>query len=173
MAARLILFLVIAAVGIVASAGQEPSSDLVGRWQYIQAPDTEGEVLDLVMTAGHLRGIMNGLERAGEHGLFYYVVEVNTLVIAPDGSVGFEVGDRSFFTKRPTLSILGGEGDGGVSHESMRFDGRLEGGDLILRCRNPGGSCPDATLRLKRISAALEPNQPFHATPDGARERKR
>ena len=42
---------------------------LAGRWQYLQPPDKEGEVLELFVSSGRWRGIMNGLERAGEHGL--------------------------------------------------------------------------------------------------------
>ena len=51
-------------------AESDPTAPLAGRWQYLQPPDTEGEVLDLSVASGQWRGIMNGLERAGEHGLF-------------------------------------------------------------------------------------------------------
>lgn len=64
-------------IGLVAS--REPTSSLIGRWQYIQPPDNEGEVLDMSLSGGRYRGIMNGLERAGEHGLFYYAVELAEL----------------------------------------------------------------------------------------------
>lgn len=152
MALRFALALVAALGCLGAAAGREPAWGLAGRWQYLQPPDKEGEVLDLTVSAGRLRGIMNGLERAGEHGLFYYVAEVMNPAIAPDGSITFEVGERTFFNARPALSILGGNGDRGGTREIMRFEGKLEREDLVLRCTDKGGSCPDSILRFKRIS---------------------
>lgn len=140
---------------------QELPSSLAGRWQYFQPPDTEGEVLDLDASSGQWRGVMNGLERAGEHGLFYYVVEVGNLSVAPDGSIGFEIGERSFFNKRPVLSHPGGDGDGGSARSRMRFSGRIVGEDLVLRCADEGdGSCPDSTLRFKKLTTPRVPAQP-------------
>lgn len=141
-------------------SSQELPTSLAGRWQYLQPPDTEGEVLDLVASSEHWRGIMNGLERAGEHGLFYYVVEVEKLTVAPDGSIGFEIGERSFFTKRPALSRLGGNGDGGFARSRLRFSGRTVGEDIVLQCADEDGSCPDSTLRFKRLTTPLVPGQP-------------
>lgn len=140
---------------------QELLPPLAGRWQYLQIPDTEGEVLDLVVSSGHWRGIMNGLERAGDHGLFYYVVEIEKLAVTPDGSINFEVGEREFFTKRPSLSHLGGKEDGGFARTHMRFSGRIVDGYLVLQCNDEDGSCPDSTLRFKRIISQLKPNPAF------------
>jgi hypothetical protein len=139
---------------------QELPTSLAGRWQYLQLPDTEGEILDLVASSEHWRGIMNGLERAGEHGLFYYVVEVEKLTAAPDGSIGFEIGERSFFTKRHALSRLGGNGDGGFARSRMRFSWRTVGEDIVLQCADEDGSCPESTLRFKRLTTPLVPGQP-------------
>lgn len=139
-----------ACAGMVALAQQAPP--VAGRWQYLQPPDKQGEVLDLSQTAGRWRGVFNGLERAGEHGLFYFVVEVENLVVQPDGSVRFDVGDRSLFAKRPPLSRPGREGDRGFVRGRMHFSGRLESGDLVLRCEDKDQSCPDAVLRFKRIA---------------------
>jgi hypothetical protein len=135
------------------ASAQSPAPDIVGRWQYLQAPDRQGEILDISLLHGRYQGIMNGLERAGEHGLFYYVVEVSGLSIAADGSVRFTVGPRSYFRQRPKLSVPGMTGDGGMTRESMHFSGRLEGSELVLQCKDPGFSCPDTTLRFKRLSA--------------------
>jgi hypothetical protein len=127
-------------------------SSLVGRWQYIQPPDHEGEVLDIAYSGGRFRGIMNGLERTGDHGLYYYVVELTNLAVAPDGNVSFTVGAHSFFIRRPALSRLDiGDKDNGSTREEMRFHGLLEGADLVLKCEGLPGSCPDSTLRFKRI----------------------
>lgn len=141
--------------------GQDLQASLAGRWQYLQPPDTEGEVLDLFATSNHWRGIMNGLERAGEHGLFYYVVEIEKLVVAADGHISFEIGERQFFAKRPALSHLGGSGDSGLARLPMRFSGRMVGGDLVLSCNDEDGSCPDSTLRFKKLSTLPEPGPAF------------
>jgi hypothetical protein len=134
-----------------APLAQEPVSGIVGRWQYLQPPDSEGEVLDISRDGGRYRGVMSGLERAGEHGLYYYVVEVTDLRISTDGRVSFAVGSRSFFRQRPGLSALGKEGNAGRTLESMSFSGRLDGADLVLRCEGPGASCPDAVLRFRKL----------------------
>lgn len=145
------LFILTALAAVAIAAPSEPG--LVGRWQYLQPPDQEGEVLDLSYSAGRWHGVMNGLERAGEHGLFYYVVAVGNLAVETDGGIRFEIGERSFHHKRPALSHLGGQGDGGFARSRMRFAGRLEGGDLVLRCEDDDGSCPDSILRFKKIPA--------------------
>ena len=158
MAFQHISFLVACLLCSCAALAQPPALDIVGRWQYIQPPDSEGEVLDISLAGERYTGIMNGLERAGEHGLFYYVVEVSNLVVTADGRVHFTVGPRSFFRQRPTLSVIGANGAGGRTHESMNFSGRLEGTDLVLKCEGPGASCPDSTVRFKKISSRSEPN---------------
>lgn len=173
--ARHSIFAIAALAALVNSAvvAEQAAAPLAGRWQYLQAPDHEGEVLDLFASSGSWRGIMNGLDRAGEHGLFYYVVEIENLTVEPNGDIRFGVGERLLFNKRPILSQLGGSGDAGIVRYRMRFTGRIEAGDLVLRCEDKYGSCPDSTLRFKRLGATLEPNQPLHATPDDTRERRR
>ena len=88
---RLRLFEITALVALTSSAAiakqSEPS--FAGRWQYLQPPDTEGEILDLFVSSGNWRGTMNGLERAGEHGLFYYVTAIENTEVAPDGTIRF------------------------------------------------------------------------------------
>ncbi len=147
MASRSVLFAIVALL-----VADELAPSLVGRWQYIQSPDHEGEVLDLSLVDRQLKGILNGLERAGEHGLFYYVVEVSELEVASDGGVRFVVGERTFFSKRPPLSELGGTGESGVARDVMVFEGRLDGPDLVLACRGDAGSCPDSKMRFKRVA---------------------
>lgn len=149
------LIIVLAGVACIGAANAQDAPPLVGRWQYLQPPDDEGEVLDISLEGGRYRGIMNGLERAGEHGLFYYVVEATDLRVSPNGEIRFIVGPRSFFTKRPPLAQLApGPGDGGVTRESMQFEGKIADGKLILTCKDAGGSCPDARLRFERIAPA-------------------
>ena len=130
----------------------QPSPPLAARWQYLQPPDHEGEVLDLSVLSGRWRGIMNGLLRAGEHGVLYYVVEVENLSVDPEGSIRFEVGERFLASKRPALSAVGGKADAGVDRYRMRFSGKIEAGDLVLHCADrAGGSCPASSMRFKRM----------------------
>jgi len=147
----LVAIIAVSLVGVLAAGESAPN--LVGRWQYIQPPDSEGEVLDISVANGQLKGIMNGLERTGEHGLFYYVVEVSNLAVSSDGGVRFSVGERTLFSKRPALSKLGVEGESGVFRDAMDFEGRIEGSDLVLKCSGGAGSCPDSTIRFKRIDS--------------------
>lgn len=163
---------VLTAIFQLPCSSQEIPPPLAGRWQYLQPPDTEGEVLDLVASPERWRGIMNGLERAGEHGLFYYVVEVEKLAVMPDGSISFEIGEREFFTKRPALSHLGGKGDGGFARTLMRFSGRIVGEDIVLRCDDADGTCPDSILRFKRFATPLEPTHPPTRTLRGETTRR-
>ena len=148
--AVLVTSAVVSLVLVLAAGDSAPSP--VGRWQYLQPPDREGEVLDISVTDGQLKGIMNGLERAGEHGLYYYVVEVSDLAVAADGTVRFSVGTRTFFSKRPEFSKLGVEGDSGLARDVMEFEGRIVGADLVLKCRGDAGSCPDSILKFKRVA---------------------
>lgn len=146
---RLALIAMAVLVLLIASCSKE--SALSGRWQYLQPPDAEGEILDLVKNNGQWRGFMNGLERAGEHGLFYYVVEVEDLIVKADGSISFTVGERAFYRKRPVLSQVGGEGDGGFARMPMFFAGQLQDGYLVLACKGDD-SCPDLILRFEKAA---------------------
>lgn len=147
--------LLIAAVLVLAcrsAVAQAPPPPLAGRWQYLQSPDNEGEVLDLSVSSGQWRGIMNGLLRSGDHGVYYYVVEIENVSVDTNGTIRFEVGERQLASKRPPLSVLGGKTDAGVDRYRMQFIGRIEAGDLVLRCADPkGGSCPASSMKFKRM----------------------
>lgn len=145
----LIALTALTALTVIGTAAAQPA--LAGRWQYLQPPDRQGEVLDILLEGGRHRAVMNGLERAGEHGLFYYVVEASDFSVAQDGSIGFTIGERVFFSKRPPLSRLGSEGNVGMTRDTLRFHGKMEGGMLVLECRGAPGACPDAVMRFERL----------------------
>lgn len=145
------LLALLAAAGIGISSAAATQVQLVGRWQYLQPPDRQGEVLDIFLDSGRYRAVMNGLERTGEHGLFYYVVEAADFAVAPDGRISFTVGERVFFSTRPPLSRLGSEGNAGMTRDKLRFQGKMERGTLVLECQGPPGACPDTVLRFKRL----------------------
>jgi hypothetical protein len=51
------------------------SQELIGRWEHRFHGDSEGEVLVIRLDNGIIKGEYLGLERAGEHGLFYFATE--------------------------------------------------------------------------------------------------
>jgi len=124
-------------------------SALSGRWQYVQPPDSEGEILSLARIQGQWSGVLNGLAREGEHGLFYYVVKVEDLAVSEEGRVSFTVGRRSLHNERPGISGIGVRGDAGFSGTPMLFSGRMEGGSLLFECT--GEDCPDTTMRFEKM----------------------
>jgi hypothetical protein len=99
---RSILCAIVGLVFVATTHAQDALPSLVGRWQYIQPPDHEGELLDVSLANGRLRGILNGLERVGEHGLFYYVVEVSSRRVVPrfDAAIQADREDRALILSR-------------------------------------------------------------------------
>lgn len=131
---------------------------LLGWWEYRQqnvaAPggrDPEGERLEMVLRAGTPRAFYFGLEREGEHGLFYTATEVTELSLAEDGRVSFVVPARRLFARRPgTLADAERTPQGaGFTKLALQFRGRLRGGRLELECA--GSGCPATELAFDRL----------------------
>ena len=143
--------------------GQSPSSScprqLLGTWEYRQAAgdgfDAEGERLELRCGSHALRGLYFGLEREGEHGLFYTAVEVRTLAVTPDGRVSFVVPERELFHQRPAnLEAVKQKPveSAGHTRDELHFKGGLEGSKLILSCTAAASSCPEPRMVFVRGS---------------------
>lgn len=146
-------------VGLIGptAAFTAPAADcqrrFLGAWEYRQAAgdgyDKEGEKLQLSCGAGSIRGLYFGLEREGEHGLFYTAVEVSRLNVSPDGELSFTVPERDLFTDRPRnlqevkLKKLT---SAGVTRDELYLRGRLTEEKLILTCTSKSHSCPDAVM---------------------------
>lgn len=88
----------------------------------------------------------SGLEREGEHGLFYTLVEVPDLKVTPSGTLTFTVAERELFLHRPKnlqevrqnrLTAAG------FTKDSLHMQGRLDQGNLALTCASKAGSCPE------------------------------
>jgi len=149
-----------AAAGLVSPSRPAPCDRrYLGSWEYRQAAgagfDAEGERLELTCSGGSMRGVYFGLERAGEHGLFYTLVEMKDLSIAPDGALAFLVPERELFSKRPRNfeEICQKKVTwAGVTRDTLVMRGRLERGNLYLTCTSTAGLCPDKVMMFRKGS---------------------
>lgn len=91
--------------GVLASAQSDCPKRLVGTWEYRQAAgdryDDQGERIELRCSGHSLQGLYFGLEREGEHGLFYTAVEMKNVKGRANGEVSFTVPARDLFHQRP------------------------------------------------------------------------
>jgi hypothetical protein len=134
------------------SSGSCPSR-VLGAWEYRQAAgdgyDREGERLELTCKDDSLRGLYFGLERAGEHGLFYTLVEVRNLTATPSGRISFVVPERELFQRRPQglqavhARILPSSG---VTRDELRYQGYVDNGRLVFNCVSKDSSCPEKRM---------------------------
>jgi len=130
---------------------------LLGAWEYRQRAgegyDTEGERLELSCIRGSLHGLYFGLEREGEHGLFYTLVELSNLKLGSNGDLAFTVPDRGLFHQRPKdLQEVKQKRltSAGFTRDTLRLHGRLQEGNLVLACRSTGHSCPEDLMLFRK-----------------------
>lgn len=139
--------------GMFASSSGACPGRFLGAWEYRQRAgqqyDKEGERIELACVGGSLRGLYFGLEREGEHGLFYTLVEVPDLKVSPEGTLTFTVADRELFLHPPKnlqevrqnrLTAAG------FTKDTLHMQGGLTEGNLALTCLSRAGSCPDAVM---------------------------
>ena len=130
---------------------------LVGTWEYRQAAgkdvDAEGERLEVARVDGRLQGVYFGLEREGEHGLFYTAVPMRNLKVGRSGEVSFTVPARDLFSTRPrTLQQAETEKSrsSGFTRDELSLEGVLQGDRLTLRCVSTRPSCPDRAMVFQK-----------------------
>lgn len=148
----------LAAASLVASSQGAPCDRrYLGSWEYRQAAgagfDAEGERLELGCSGGAMRGLYFGLERAGEHGLFYTLVEMKEVTVAPDGALSFLVPERELYSERPRNLEeirLKKVTWAGVTRDTLVMRGRLERGSLYLTCTSINGQCPDKVMMFRK-----------------------
>ena len=142
---------------ILASDYTQPGTDCPGKylgiWEYRQRAgggyDLEGERIELTCVGGSLRGLYFGLEREGEHGLFYTLVEVPDLKVSPDGALRFTVAERELFPHRPkNLQEIRQNRvtASGFTKDTLHMQGGLTEGNLVVTCLSRAGSCPEAVM---------------------------
>jgi hypothetical protein len=129
----------------------------IGRWEYRQKAgegyDEEGERLELSCRAGSLVGLYHGLEREGEHGLFYTLTEVRDLKLSAEGELSFSVPARALFDRPPaTLQEVEQKklASSGFTRDELLMKGRLQGKTLSLSCTSQSISCPEDVMLFKR-----------------------
>lgn len=131
---------------------------LLGQWEYRQANrasatgyDPEGERIQFIRTDSGVVGFYFGLEREGEHGLFYSAVDVTHLTLSESGEVVFVVPGRHLYTERP-VAVRKTDPATSAGHDGMElhFRGWIGEGHLVLQCTTKGGNCPDARMEFRR-----------------------
>jgi hypothetical protein len=148
----------LAALAVCAPAAPAPCDRrFLGTWEYRQAAgagfDAEGERLEFACKDGSMRGLYFGLERAEEHGLFYTLVEMQNLTVAPDGALSFLVGERELFSERPRTFDdirLKKVTWSGVTRDTLVMRGRIERGNLYLTCTSTAHLCPDKVMMFRK-----------------------
>jgi hypothetical protein len=141
--------------------GQSPMHDcprqFLGTWEYRQAAgdefDAEGERLELKCSGSTLSGLYHGLEREGEHGLFYTLVEVQHLRVKEAGAISFVVPARELFQKSPSTWAAVQQKrltSSGITRDQLHFQGHLEDQKLVLTCTANGSSCPERRMVFQR-----------------------
>lgn len=135
----------------------------LGTWEYRQKNsgsasgyDAEGERLELVQVGGSIYGLYFGLERTGEHGLWYTLVEMQDIEVSEDGRTSFRVPARDFYRDRPgSLEDIEKLRDTpkaprGFTRIELEFRGQLENGDLILQCMSETNECPEDVMVFRK-----------------------
>ena len=139
--------------GAFASPDADCPSRFLGAWEYRQRAgdgyDNEGERIELRAGGGSMHGLYFGLEREGEHGLFYTLVEVADLKLSSNGDLVFTVPERDLFHERPrNLQQVKQKRltSAGFTRDTLHMHGRLQEGNLILACTSKGRSCPEDVM---------------------------
>lgn len=144
---------------ISAVAAPDPVASFIGVWEYRQrnlaAPsgyDPEGERLEIRRNGRSVIGLYFGLEREGEHGLFYTATEVADLAIDDEGRLRFTVPERRLFAVRPlSIEDASVSRDAGRTRDELKMIGRITNGYLVLDCVSGRDVCPDGRLVFSRI----------------------
>jgi hypothetical protein len=142
---------------VLHAPGADCPAHLLGTWEYRQRAgdgyDNEGERLQLSCQGGALQGFYHGLEREGEHGLFYTLVEMTDLKISPEGELSFTVPERELFNERPK-NIQEVEGkklrSAGFTRDELHLQGSLKAGTISLTCTSNTASCPEKVMVFRK-----------------------
>jgi hypothetical protein len=92
-----------------------------------------------------------GLERMGEHGLFYTAVQARAVAVDADGNVRLTIPARRLFRTRPaSLAEAAKLEAAGSTKDELALTGRRVANTLELSCSGPAGSCPDSRMVFRR-----------------------
>lgn len=143
-----------------AFASDEAFAPFVGTWEYRQrnsaSPtgyDAEGERIELKKQGGSIQGLYFGLQREGEHGLFYTLVEIKDIEASEDGKISFRIPERDIYRERPRSlkEIEGGKRTcAGFTRFELEFRGQLKNGKLFLHCIAAPMECPEEVMVFRK-----------------------
>jgi len=132
----------------------------IGTWEYRQANpaaesgyDSEGERLEIRRIGQSIKAFYFGVEREGEHGLFYSVTEADGLSMDSNGRISFTVPVRRLYYKRPAsleAAKKSGDDSSGFTSYTLHMSGTLDNGRLVVRCGSQFGNCPDDQIVFKK-----------------------
>jgi hypothetical protein len=133
----------------------------VGTWEYRQRNvgnptrvDPEGERLVIAPAGERIAIAYFGLEREGEHGLYYTAVQATNVQRANGGRVDFTVPARTLYRTRPTsLAHAASLESAGVATYPLRLTAVRRGEVLIVTCASDDWSCPEPTMTFMRVQA--------------------
>ncbi len=151
-----VVLLLAASAATPARASGDPFGPFLGVWEYRQENrgtasgyDHEGERIEFSRRGDAVQGLYYGLEREGEHGLFYTLVEVREVSLAADGKISFRVPPRHMFTKRPRT--LGEQApSAGFTSDELTMRGHIENTRLVLHCSSRSATCPDKVMVFRK-----------------------
>lgn len=158
-----VLLLMLVSPSHSSCGAQSAIDEFVGAWKYRQENsaadtgyDSEGERLLLKRDADSLTGIYLGLEREGEHGLFYSAVKIEDVIVSEDGRLSFTVPRRRLFSQRPNsleeaARMEEADNVSGNTNVTLQMAGRFDRGVLVLKCEAVDGySCPAESLSFHK-----------------------
>jgi hypothetical protein len=127
-----------------------------GTWEYRQRAgegyDAEGERIELLSNGTTLAGLYFGLEREGEHGLFYTAVELKDIKVE-QGVLFFTVPERHLYTERPKSvkqAKLDEPRSSGYTRDELKMQAQLKGGSLMIACQSALSTCPDRVMEFRK-----------------------
>lgn len=124
-----------------------------GTWKFVS---DEAERLIIMRVNKHLEGLYYGIERAGEHGRYYYVVKVVNMNIDDKGYISFDIPARDFITEpantlEKALQLAKHrDKNAGFARDVIHMKGYIENGYLVLECFSDSDSCYDNIMKFKR-----------------------
>ena len=156
------VILAVSALLACASPFAQPASPLAGPWEYRQANaarpegvDAEGERLVVSIGPDGQPAVQYfGLERTGDHGLFYTAVRAVRVAIGSHETLTLVVPARQLYRARPvSLEDAAALPRTGVTRYELTLRGTLTDGALVMTCSAAvGDTCPDSRMTFRRLS---------------------
>lgn len=143
-----------------AFAVDDDLTPFLGTWEYRQRNsasatgyDDQGERIELEQIGRSIQGLYFGLQREGEHGLFYTLVEIKDIEVSEGGKISFRIPERDIYRERPrSLKEIeeGKRRPAGFTRFELEFRGQLKNGELVLHCIADPIECPEDVMVFRK-----------------------